>query len=105
MTNRLLALLFALTFAIAGCGGDDDDGGGGDRSVDEAKQALVDSCHKGNEGDDADLKLCECTGDELQSKHGYDTADKFDEARKSVEDNDVPTEVQAAVTACQARLK
>ena len=63
MTKRLLILICALTFALAGCGGDDDEGGDGG-SVDEAKKALVASCHKGHEGDDADLKLCQCTGDE-----------------------------------------
>jgi hypothetical protein len=107
MTKPLVLLCAVLLALTAGCGGDDDDGGGGDknptRTVAQAKQALVASCHKGNEGNAADLKLCRCVGDELEAKHGYSTAEKFDSARKRVEGNDVPTEVQTAVTACHAK--
>ena len=104
---RFMAVLFAVliataALAFAGCGGDDDDDGG-NGGITEAKQALVDDCHKGHEGDDKDLKLCECIADQLEKKHGYDTAKKFDDARKSVADEKVPPEVQAAASSptCQ----
>ena len=103
MRTALALLLSLFAFAAFGCG-DDDDGGGG-LSVADGKQKLIDSCHKGHEDDAADLKLCQCTADELQAKHGYDTGKKFDDARKSVEDGDVPPEVQTAVNGCQAKLK
>ena len=99
------ALLIALALAapaFAGCGGDDD---GGDRTVAEAKKELVESCHRGHEGDAADLKLCECTGDRLEKNEGFDSAEKFDDARKEVEDGNVPSEVQSAVNACSAQQK
>jgi hypothetical protein len=92
-----------LALIAAGCGGDDgDDDSSG--SVTEAKQALIDDCHEGNEGDDRDLKLCQCIADQLQKKHGYDTAAKFDDARKRVADDDVPPEVRESASApeCQA---
>jgi hypothetical protein len=107
---RALIAVFLCVLAV-GCGGGDDDGGGGDddgggegnRTVAEAKQALIDDCHEGNEGDDRDLKLCQCIADQLAKEHGYDTAKEFDDARKSVADNDVPPEVQSAGAslACQ----
>jgi hypothetical protein len=104
MRTALALGLTLLALVAAGCGDDDggDDGGGG--SVAEAKQALIDSCHKGHEGDDRDLKLCQCIADQLEKKHGHDTAKKFDDTRKSVEEGDVPPEVRSSVSApdCQA---
>ena len=95
---RALSIALVLgTVALVGCGGDD-----GDRTVADAKKELVDSCHKGHEGDAADLKLCQCTGDELQKK-GFDSAEEFDKAREEVEDGNVPKEVQAAVNTCSAQ--
>lgn len=100
MTKTLAPLLCLATLAFAaGCGGDDGDSG----SLADAKQALVDDCHEGHEGDDKDLALCRCIADQLATEHGYDTAEKFEDARKSVADGDVPPEVQKAASspACQ----
>jgi hypothetical protein len=102
MRTLTAAVLCGLAIAAAGCGDDDDDGGSG--SIAEAKQALIDDCHEGHEGDDKDLKLCECIADQLQAKHGYDTAKEFDAARKSVADDEkVPTQVMEAASSpeCQ----
>ena len=98
MRTLLIALALAAG-ALVGCGGDDD----GDRTIAEAKQELVDSCHKGHEGDAADLKLCKCTGDRLEKNEGFDSAKKFDDAREEVEGGNIPKEVQSAVNACQAQ--
>jgi hypothetical protein len=105
MRTAFALLLSTLALIAAGCGGDDGGGDGGGLSIADGKQKLVDSCHKGHEGDAKDLALCRCTADELQAKHGYDEGDRFDDARKKVEDGDVPPEVEKAVTACQAKQK
>ena len=105
MRFRLALLLSLLALAAAGCGDDDDGGGGGGLSVADGKQKLIDSCHKGHEGDEKDLALCRCTADELQAKHDYSTGKQFDDARKEVEGGDVPTEVRTSLTACQAKRK
>ena len=97
MRIPIAAALCALALA-AGCG---DESGG--KTLSEARQDLIDDCHKGNEGDERDLKLCQCIADQLARKHGYDTAAEFEKARKDVANEDIPSEVRAAVAApeCQ----
>lgn len=94
MTRHLLAaVLAALALALGACGGDEPEDSG---DAAEAKQTLIDACHEKNPDDPRDLAFCRCIADRLEKDHGYDTAREFDDARESVDDGDVPREVQQA---------
>lgn len=108
-----LALLAA--FGAVGCGDDDGGGGGsgaattGSASTESsdvgelatARQRIVDSCHKGNEGDAKDLAQCKCIVDHFETKQGYDTAAKLDKLREEIEGGSADDAVtQASGRAC-----
>ena len=95
-----MAALFAAGALLgAGCG-DDKGGGGDDDALAKAKTFFVDQCHMGHEGDDKDLKLCQCGADELQANHGYD-ATKFKAATDQAEKGSLPPYVIQAFGACK----
>jgi hypothetical protein len=105
MTRKLLLPLLCALAALAlaaGCG-EDGDGGDSPATLAEAKKALIDDCHRGNEGDERDLALCRCIADQLERKHGYGSPEKFEDARQRVADDDVPQEVQSAAASPECR--
>jgi hypothetical protein len=91
------AILALAMLGALGCGS-----GGGGASVAEAKQKLVDDCHKGHEGDDADLNQCKCIAAQLETKANYRRADQFETLRKKVAQGarSIPPELTAAAAAC-----
>jgi len=102
-TGRLLAASVALlvAFGAAGCGDDGGGGGGGGDELSTARQRIIDSCHKGHEGDAKDLAQCRCIVDHFETKQGYDTAAKLDKLREEIESNSADeTVTKAAGRAC-----
>jgi hypothetical protein len=95
----LASALVAGALFGAGCGG--GGGGGGGSDVAAAKTRLVNQCHAGHSGDQADLKLCTCAVDKLQSDHGYTTAKKFDDAVATINKGTMPPEIVQALSACK----
>lgn len=87
----------AALMAVAGCGG----GGGGKETVGQAREKLIASCHKGHENDSKDLALCRCIAQTLQAEHGYTTAKKFEDARKTIEGGKIPSAIRSASISCQ----
>lgn len=96
--TALASALVAAALLGAGCGGGDS--GGGD-AVAAAKTRLVDQCHAGHSGDQADLALCRCAVDKLQSDDGYTTAQKFDDAVNTINNGTMPPEIVKALAACK----
>jgi hypothetical protein len=96
--TALAGALAAAALVGAGCGGG---GGGGGGDVAAAKTRLVNQCHAGHAGDQADLDLCKCAVDKLQSDHGYTTAKKFDDAVNTINKGTMPPEIVKALSACK----
>jgi hypothetical protein len=96
--TALASALAAAALFGAGCGGG---GGGGGDDVAAAKTRLVAQCHAGHSGDQADLTLCKCAVDKLQSEHGYNTAKKFDDAIASINKGTMPPEIVKALSSCK----